>query len=357
MNRLSELIEWLKNKRNPEPVINESCKNCGTVFSGHYCPECGQSVKGVNRPFSIVFYDFLGNVFAFDTRFWKTLVNLLFRPGFLTKEFFAGRRVRYATPMRFFIFASFVLFLLLQIYTNKGLNAVMYGSFSDSNNPIQLDSASLHLADSIITSTQAEINEKRKSNALNLDSVQTDSIDLKIDLGTFRNAKNLNDGLNKLALGLEKKLENETDPEKRNNLLRQISLLRSPQQAITKVLKYMSWAFFLLLPVFALILKLFYIRRKHYYIHHLIFSIHLHAFIFIVFIFLIVLFGWTNIPMEWITTLLLISIPVYIVVAMKRFYGQSWVKVVVKFLGISFTYNLVFWIAVILVFLNALSIV
>jgi len=69
------------------------------------------------------------------------------------------------------------------------------------------------------------------------------------------------------------------------------------------------------------------------------------------------LFGWTNIPMEWISALLLISIPVYIVIAMKRFYEQSWGKVVVKFVGISFTYNIVFWIAVILVFLNALSIV
>jgi len=357
MNRLSELIKRLKTKRNPAPVENEPCKNCGTVFSGHYCPECGQSEKEVNRPFSIVFYDFLGNIFAFDTRFWKTLVNLLFRPGFLTKEFFAGRRVRYAPPMRFFIFASFVLFLLLQIYTNKGLNAVMYNSFSDSTNPIQLDSASLNLADSIITSTQAEINEDRNNNAINLDSVQTDSIDLKIDLGTFRNAKNLSDGLNKLAVGLEKKLENEKDPDKRDKLIQHINLVRSPQQAITKILKYMSWAFFLLLPVFALILKLFYIRRNHYYIQHLIFSIHLHAFIFSIFIFLIVLFGWTNIPMEWISALLLISIPVYIVIAMKRFYGQSWGKVVVKFVGISFTYNIVFWIAVILVFLNALSIV
>jgi hypothetical protein len=190
-----------------------------------------------------------------------------------------------------------------------------------------------------------------------LDSVQTDSIDLKIDLGTFRNAKNLSDGLNKLAVGLEKKLENEKDPDKRDKLIQHINLVRSPQQAITKILKYMSWAFFLLLPVFALILKLFYIRRNHYYIQHLIFSIHLHAFIFSIFIFLIVLFGWTNIPMEWISALMLISIPVYIVIAMKRFYGQSWGKVLVKFVGISFTYNIVFWIAVILVFLNALSMV
>ena len=357
MSRLSEIKEWYRKKHSHPPVENEPCKNCGKVFSGHYCPECGQSEKEVNRPFSIVFYDFLGNIFAFDTRFWKTFINVLFRPGFLTKEFFAGRRVRYAPPMRFFIFASFVLFLLLQIYANRGLNAVMYSSFSDSNNPIHLDSASLNLADSVLVSAQSEIKEETGFGLIKSDSISSDSMDVKFDFGTFNNARNLNDLLGILAASLEKKLENETVPHKRKKLIEHINLARSPQQAISKILKYMSWTFFLLLPVFALILKLFYIRKKHYYIQHLIFSIHLHSFIFVVFIFLIVLFGWTNLPMQLITTFTLLILPVYFIIALKRFYGQSFGKVILKFLGISFTYNVVFWVAVTVVFLNALSII
>ncbi|HKJ79206.1 MAG TPA: DUF3667 domain-containing protein, partial [Prolixibacteraceae bacterium] len=60
--------------------------------------------------------------------------NLVFRPGFLTKAFFAGRRVRYAPPMHFFIFVSFTLFLLLQVFTNRSLETLMNKNISDPGN-------------------------------------------------------------------------------------------------------------------------------------------------------------------------------------------------------------------------------
>lgn len=341
---------WLKKIEHP-PVENEPCKNCGTVFSGHYCPECGQSEREINRPFSIVFYDFLGNIFAIDTRFWKTFVNLVSRPGFLTKEFFAGHRVRYAPPMRFFIFASFILFLLLQVYSNRGLNSLMYSSFEDENNPIKLDSTSVQVADSVLRQTENDVNEEISSTIE--DSIP--GINLDIDMDALRGAENFKDGLDILAVQMEKKLEDETDPGKRAKLIEHINLARSPQMAITRMLKYMSWAFFLLLPVFALILKLFYIRR--YYIRHLIFSIHLHSFMFVIFILIILLIMFFESGIGSIILFLLLTIPVYFIIALKKFYGQNIGKVVLKFLGISFLYNIIFGVAVGLVFLNALSII
>ncbi len=61
--------------------------------------------------------------------------------------------------------------------------------------------------------------------------------------------------------------------------------------------------------------------------------------------------------MEGLTFIIFLSIPVYFIIALKKFYGQSLKKVFAKFLGISFLYNIVFWVVFGIVFLNALSII
>ncbi|MCK4465031.1 MAG: DUF3667 domain-containing protein, partial [Bacteroidales bacterium] len=92
-----------------------TCPNCGFQFSGNFCPKCGQSKKDLNRPFSEMFKDFLDVFFSFDTRFVKTFIPLLLKPGFLTSEYIAGKRTRYFPPLRLFIFVSIVLFALITI--------------------------------------------------------------------------------------------------------------------------------------------------------------------------------------------------------------------------------------------------
>lgn len=86
------------NKSNPEIV---ECKNCNRKFEGKFCPVCGQSTKEFEKPFSFLIVDLAGNIFAFDPRFWKTLVNILIRPGYLTHDYLNGHRARYMPPFRF----------------------------------------------------------------------------------------------------------------------------------------------------------------------------------------------------------------------------------------------------------------
>jgi hypothetical protein len=352
---LTRLGRRLTFKKTEQPAQDINCRNCGTRFSGHYCPECGQSVKEVDRPFSIIFYDFLGNVFAFDTRFWKTLLNLIIRPGFLTKEFFAGHRVRYASPIRFFIFASFVLFLLLQIYTGRGLSSALNRPVKGGGYVFGLDSASVVVADSVISDLGEDVDPAVLKNFTLSDS--SDHILSSVNFDEVLQSPDLRSALNNLALQFEKQLETEENPGKRTRLISFIRLCRSPEQILARGLKYMSWAFFLLLPVFALILWLFYFRRNQYYIRHLIFSIHVHSFIFIVFILLTLIYMiFEGIP-GLLSLLLLFTIPVYLLLALKRFYRQGIGKLILKFAGISVIYNLIFWVAVGVVFFNALKLI
>jgi hypothetical protein len=65
-------------------------------------------------------HQFMSDYFTFDSKFFKSVIPLLFKPGFLTTEFFAGRRVRYITPLRLYIFISIVFFLLLSFSGQSG---------------------------------------------------------------------------------------------------------------------------------------------------------------------------------------------------------------------------------------------
>ena len=357
----SKLKPRLKPK-SKEPGIDYICKNCETQFTGHYCPECGQAVKDYDKPFSFIFYNFLGDFFAFDTRFFRTLAALVAKPGFLTNEYFDGRRVRYAPPFRIYIFVSFILFLLLQNYTNRGLTTVLDSDLKNAD--MKLDSTSLVLADSIINSVNAELHQNQKATADSLlrlhgiaDTAEnSEDLKFKINLETFRNTKDLRKLLNMYAVSLEKDLETEPDHRQRAKLREYIRLCRSPETAVAKILKNISWAFFLLLPIFAVLLKLVYIRRKHNYIRHLVFSIHIHSFIFIVMTLVVAMYIAIDIKLNGVTTLFIFSVPVYIIIAVKRFYRQSAGKVILKFFAVSFLYNIVFFIVVVYATLNAINI-
>ena len=117
-----------KPKKNPEKIPEEAtnpieeCKNCGRQFQGKFCPDCGQSIKEFERPFSFLIVDLAGNIFAFDTRFWKTLINILIRPGYLTYDYLSGHRARYMPPFRFYIFISFMFFVLLGFTVRKNMH-------------------------------------------------------------------------------------------------------------------------------------------------------------------------------------------------------------------------------------------
>ena len=350
---------WFKKNSNPISEENVVCKNCDTKFNGEFCPNCGQSIRDYDKPFSFIIYNFAGDFFAFDTRFFHTFVALLFKPGFLTKEYFEGRRVKYAPPFRVFIFISFVLFLLLQMYTNKGITTVLDSSWSEENS-IGIDSTLKAITDSIFSGIHIQVDslsdpESYHKLGLVIDSANSDSAEYKFDMDAVRSVSDLRHSLKRYAQVIDEKLKTETDPEEQASLRKVSRLLSSPEQVTAKILKYMSWAFFLLLPIFAVLLKLVYIRRKHNYIRHLIFSIHTHSFIFVILTFIIGLHLIFTNNLGGISIVLILTIPIYFIIALKKFYGQSIVKVILKFLSVSFLYNIIFWIVVGFVIWNAFS--
>ena len=86
-----------------------ACRNCGAHATGHYCANCGQETRVALPTFGAFMREAAGRYVALDGRLWRTLFALVARPGFLTLEYFSGRRRRYIRPARLFL----VLYLLL----------------------------------------------------------------------------------------------------------------------------------------------------------------------------------------------------------------------------------------------------
>lgn len=103
-------IGMTKNKhlhcRNCNEILKEKCK---------YCPFCGQDTSDKIVSIKALFKDFLGDYFGFDSKIFKSIVPLMFKPGFLTVEYICGKRVKYIPPLRMYIIVSIIFFLLLSV--------------------------------------------------------------------------------------------------------------------------------------------------------------------------------------------------------------------------------------------------
>ena len=89
-----------------------ACLNCGAVLSGEYCHDCGQHAH-VHRTLTAFFHDVAHGVLHFEGKVWRTLPLLLWQPGELTRDYVAGKRARFVSPMALFLFSVFLMFAVL----------------------------------------------------------------------------------------------------------------------------------------------------------------------------------------------------------------------------------------------------
>lgn len=101
-------------KRRGRKAAGGPCANCGAALTGSYCATCGQPAH-IHRSLLHMVGEFLHGVFHFDTRAWKTLPLLLFRPGTLTHDYIHGKRARYVSPLAMFLLAVFAMFFVFEL--------------------------------------------------------------------------------------------------------------------------------------------------------------------------------------------------------------------------------------------------
>lgn len=91
------------------PPGEGDCSNCGAKLTGPFCAQCGQHAYP-RRKLIHVIGELAHGIFYLETKTWRTLPMVLFRPGTLTRNYVFGKRARYLSPLTMFLFAIFIMF-------------------------------------------------------------------------------------------------------------------------------------------------------------------------------------------------------------------------------------------------------
>jgi hypothetical protein len=294
-----------------EPRSAGPCLNCGTHLwpNDLYCPKCGQKrLEHEDMSFSRMIGESFLDYFHFDSKFFKTIIPLIFKPGRLTLEYMIGKRKTYVEPFRLFLVISIIYFLLLPLSRDT-----------------KYENAKVSQANSTIRQKKSEPNQlKFSANGIPISLEGEDSIKREID----------SVGLNRY---IEKRYAGENWISKL--FMRQIfRIIVYSQHSFYSVLEHTaSKMIFLLIPLFALLLKLLYRKSRRLYYEHLIFSLHTHAFIFLVMILVLLIEFLVPVKMVILITVAL----VYLFLAMKSNYAEKAGRTIRKFLLLVMMYCII----------------
>lgn len=95
------------------------CKSCGNTFIGLYCNQCGEKViVPSDRSLKTFMSGILVALTFADSKFFKSIALVVFNPGFLSREFAEGRRVKYLRPMSLFFLLNLIYFIfpIIQLF-------------------------------------------------------------------------------------------------------------------------------------------------------------------------------------------------------------------------------------------------
>jgi hypothetical protein len=379
----------------PPGAATKPCANCGAPMHGPYCYACGQPEKGMIRQLASVMSDVLDTIFNIDSRIFRSLLPLYFRPGYLTIEYFAGRRVRYVTPFRLFFFLCIIAFFAIQIALNLG----------DSNFNFNVrDTGDIETAQ-----TEADLKARTDKalsgievakNAPNMPAAAIESL----EKGAAAIRKKSDDRLAYLKARDAARAKGEKPPPDPNEKKDEISFdgtpwdpvthpikvawlpafanaqlnemaarakeniiaaKRNPRHLIEAVFARLPWTLGLLMPLFAVLLKVVYIFKRRLYMEHLLVALHSHAFIFMSLLLLALLALVRNATADTAPALdvlwdllraaVWIWLPVYLFLMQKRVYRQGWIMTTIKYTVIGICYTVIITIGLVGALLASLA--
>ncbi len=247
----------------------------------------------------------MGDYLTVDSKIFRSVKALLFKPGFLTNEYLAGRRARYVSPLRLYLVATFLFFFIVTINSKipTEMNRIADGQSGTVNKDSLINQIEKHGGDSIPASARDKMRNAIDS------SFKYPPEKQEIEPGIPSSSESKD----KISQLIRRKADYLSSLGEKGKRL----LWREILNLIPKIL-------FLLLPVFALSLKLLYIRKKAFYVEHLIYALHFHAFIFLILIPAVLFPGtYSGIAAAF-------SIFLYFLISLHNVYRQSYLISFIK---------------------------
>lgn len=326
MKALRSLVALGARYRTPTVEVRDPgdvrCRNCGADAPGAFCPACGQETT-LQLPRAGTFLrEAAGRYVAFDGRMWRTLFALAFRPGFLTREYLAGRRKRYVRPSRLVLVLAIVLFAVARFVADPDA-MVRVGADTPAD-----------------PASKAPV-------------VQMDDDDEPLTIGVGPSGIAFDPKLNVKLTGLKLPFGDRV-----NRHLEEFNKLERPQKVreiVNGMLRFGPYALVGMLPAFALLMQLVYLgrasrypSRPRRYAEHLVYGAHSHAFVALAVAAMIV------IPYEWLTVVAVLWTIAWLFASMHAVYGGRWSGTLLRGLVVTGVYAVLFVVAVLSLLLAAI---
>ncbi|HEU5135489.1 MAG TPA: DUF3667 domain-containing protein [Steroidobacteraceae bacterium] len=321
----------------PEPPqpLTLVCANCHASLDGEYCSACGQR----HEPHIHTVAHFAGEAFESishaDSRLWRTLWYLLARPGFLTREFFRGKRVSYLPPFRLYLVISVVFFLV--VGTPEGVAIDV-----DEDATAERIENMYEAAEALEEETGPGSEELRMAASRLREQADRE----KLALESGETVAKPRDGLASKNVMTDFCAEfSKPDPNANQNYAKLHSAcakiaVDDGRELAKTVAHNIPRAMFLFLPLLALSMKPLYWRPKRYYVEHLLFLIHNHAFVFLVLtlIALLELIPRVGDHLGIVKFAAWVYMAWYLFRGMRNYYGQGRALTFAKYLTIGLSY-------------------
>jgi hypothetical protein len=275
------------------------CDNCSAAVSGNYCAACGQRLEAPVQSLWHFSREATEDLTHTDSRLWRTLGALLLRPGYLTREFLAGRRARYLPPVRLYLVISVAFFLWAS--ATHHLRVVLFPEHDPSKAvlaPLKEDTFGAFLP-----GESAEHHAERLcSSGVNYD-------------GPWRER---------------------VQPAAHRACVRLV--LDNGRSLGEAYMHNVPRALFIFMPLLAGIMMLLYWRPRHYYVEHLLLFVHNHAFLFLLLLLAGLVSALLNPLAGWISAVATLYIAWYAYRSMRVVYGQGRAVTLGKLVLLSFFY-------------------
>jgi hypothetical protein len=360
----------------PKPAEHaKACANCGAPMYGPFCYACGQPEKGMVRHLASVLSDVADTIFNVDSRIFRSILPLYLRPGFLTLEYFEGRRTRYVTPFRLFFFLCVISFFAIQASLNLGDLRFNLGGddkgIQHAQNEADLQKRTQKALDGIETAksapsmpesakgsldTAAEAVRRKSEHRLKWIRARDEAVakgakpppdpNDEDDDGTFSiDGTPWDPTAHPLHVGWLPSFANAKLNEMAERAKDNINAARrDPRHLVAGVFSVLPQTLFVLMPLFAVLLKVVYLFKRRLYMEHLMVALHSHAFIFmslllIAIVHMLIDAMSTTAPsvlplLRFIRDVLWMWLPIYLLLMQKRVYAQGWTMTLLKY---SFT--------------------
>ena len=334
------------------------CENCGAELQGHWCAQCGQAAIEYRRSFRYVVADLLNEFLNWDSKFFTTIALLILKPWRLTNEFLAGKRVRYANPLRLYLLAS-ILFFFAVNFGAKGIHFDASKLGSKDRAELEADLKNTDLPPEAREKLQALLQESSPSptpspvTSASSPPPSAETEQQKKQYGKIGERPFVAFDDAKSTTPFERWIEARAK-EKMGEHGTKMGLF------ISTLFSNLPYMMLCCIPLFALVLKVLYLRRHIFYIDHLIYALHIHTFFYTA-VMLIVLatIGLNRFASGPIAGLMIaflwIGFVTQIFLSIRYVYRQGWFISIFKFLFGGFVYLIVLVSALAVTFFATLA--